>query len=520
MGKARMSAIPTSERVGTSVAVAATSVPASGRFAVSRWWILVLGAAGAAITFVGAGVPSYWGDEAASVLSAQRPLGSLLAELTHVDAVHGVYNLFLHFWTGAFGTTEAVVRFPSAVAAGAAVAGTVALGRQLVGARAALVAGIVACAIPQLTRMAIEARSYAFGMAAAVWLTWLLVLLIRRRERRRRIWALYVIGLALSIWLFVYLGLMVLVHLVVVLVERPERSVARRWVLSVAIALAACLPIAAFAVAQHDQIAYLAHRNYATALNVLVHQWFRIWYVAVIAWTLIVIGIVTSRRPRGAVSPSTRRGMTVVAAWIVLPTAVLLAGNAWLAPMYNLRYLSFCVPAIALAMGQGIVATASVLHHASVRRALVAALVAGVVAASVPSFLAQRTPYAKDGGSDLRQLAVAVQTHAAAGDAIVFGESVVPRLKPRLALDLYPSSFSGIDDVALVTPYAERAGLWDAVAPLESLRSRLAGHEVVWAAEPKHGEADDLRLLRDQGYQVVDTVSIHRTVLYQLRRTP
>lgn len=43
-------------------------------------------------------IPSFWGDEAASVISANRPLDSLLEMLGHVDAVHGVYYFALHAW--------------------------------------------------------------------------------------------------------------------------------------------------------------------------------------------------------------------------------------------------------------------------------------------------------------------------------------------------------------------------------------------------------------------------------------
>ena len=57
--------------------------------------------------------PSYWGDEAASVLSAQRSLPSLFGMLGNVDAVHGFYYVFLHFWIDEFGATEFATRLPN-----------------------------------------------------------------------------------------------------------------------------------------------------------------------------------------------------------------------------------------------------------------------------------------------------------------------------------------------------------------------------------------------------------------------
>ena len=67
-------------------------------------------------------IPSLWGDEAATLLSAKRPLGSLLGMLTHVDAVHGLYYLVMHGWIRLAGESPFALRLPSALAVGAAVA--------------------------------------------------------------------------------------------------------------------------------------------------------------------------------------------------------------------------------------------------------------------------------------------------------------------------------------------------------------------------------------------------------------
>src|SRR5450432_27004 len=54
----------------------------------------LLGMAGMLVSFAGSWNPSFWGDEAASIMSAERPLSTLWAELSHIDAVHGLYYLF------------------------------------------------------------------------------------------------------------------------------------------------------------------------------------------------------------------------------------------------------------------------------------------------------------------------------------------------------------------------------------------------------------------------------------------
>lgn len=82
-----------------------------------------IGVFAGALSLVGAGTPSYWGDEAASVLAAARPLPVLFGMLGHIDAVHGVYYVFLHYWIALVGSSEAAVRLPSSVAVGVAAAG-------------------------------------------------------------------------------------------------------------------------------------------------------------------------------------------------------------------------------------------------------------------------------------------------------------------------------------------------------------------------------------------------------------
>ena len=108
----------------------------------------VAGAIALVVTWLGSWNPSFWGDEAATVMSAQRPIASLFAELQQVDAVHGLYYLFMHFWIGAFGPSELSARFPSAIAVGLVVAGTVVLGSRLAGLRFGILTGLVCRARP------------------------------------------------------------------------------------------------------------------------------------------------------------------------------------------------------------------------------------------------------------------------------------------------------------------------------------------------------------------------------------
>ncbi len=75
---------------------------------------LIAGGLGLLAGVAGSWIPSFWGDEAASVMSASRTWPELWRMLQTVDGVHGAYYAFLHVWTGLFGAGEAVAAQASA----------------------------------------------------------------------------------------------------------------------------------------------------------------------------------------------------------------------------------------------------------------------------------------------------------------------------------------------------------------------------------------------------------------------
>src|SRR5690242_10780983 len=77
------------------------------------WAAAIVGLFATVVSVTGSWIPSLWGDEAASVLSALRPPESLVAMLGYVDAVHGAYYFGLQAWVALFGAEPFAVRFPS-----------------------------------------------------------------------------------------------------------------------------------------------------------------------------------------------------------------------------------------------------------------------------------------------------------------------------------------------------------------------------------------------------------------------
>ena len=506
------------EASSSDSAGAPTAVPARSRMLewVTRHAALVLGAAAALLSFAGAGTPSYWGDEAASVLSAGRPLPSLFAMLGRVDAVHGLYYFFLHGWTSLVGTSEALVRLPSAVAIGFAVAGTAVLASGFASRSTGILAGVVLAVLPVATRMGIEARSYALAMAAAVWLIAWLVVLVRRREMRWLVWSAYGAAFAAAIYLYVYLVLLVFVQLAVVVALRGTRQTGLRLLATSVIAAALAAPILLIGTSQREQVSFLARRDYASTESVLVRQWFgnAEWFAAV-GWLLVLAAVATV-----AFVPAmrrSRRAVLIASTWIVVPTAALLAVDAWFAPTYNPRYLSFCAPALALLIAVGLrglgVVVGELIRRTMARRIVPVIGLVLIAAVAVPGYLTQRGPFAK-GGADFRQAADVIAANASEGDAIVFDDSVRPSRKPRLALNLYPDRFDGLDDVALQRPLAATTRLWDSVAPIEEVDG-VRAHARVWAVVVGR-EGPALDTLGSLGFSVERAIPVNRVVVYEL----
>lgn len=497
-----------------------TARPATWRARGFAGTATLLGLAGFLVSVAGSWRPSYWGDEAASVLSAERSLPSLFRMLGHIDAVHGTYYLFLHAWIDVFGSSEFATRLPSALAIGAATAGTAVLARMLVNTRVAVLAGLVFAVLPRVTYMGAEARSTALATMVVIWSTVLLVRLLRvpaaTRRRRMLLWTLYAGLLAGAIYLFLYAVLLLPVHaLAVLLWARPGASARLAWAGATAGALLLAVPVLYWGILERDQISFIARRAQVGVLDAAVRQWFGTPALAVAAWALIGVGVLAAFVPRfRRAGPAPRAELAVLLTWAILPSALLLIGTHLITPMYSLRYLSICAPAAAILVAVGIGTLTPGWAQAG-------ALLL-VLALAVPGYLAQRTDYAKDYGSDWRRASEILQETARPGDAVVFDESTKPSQRPRLAKYLYPAGFVGLDDITLDTPHETVDGLWDRTRPLTDTSYRLAATNRVWVLQNTGSRESvsgtDVNVLRQLGFVIASTRTVNRTIIIELTR--
>jgi mannosyltransferase len=490
-----------------------------------RWSLpLGFGVLGAVSCLLGSWIPSLWGDEAASLMSAQRPLASLVMMLQHVDAVHGTYYLGLHVWVRLVGTSPFAIRLPSAIAAGLCAAGVVILVRRLSSTATGVVAGTVCVLLPRITYAGAEARSYAFGAAIAVWLSVIFVELMLRKAPARRLWISYGALLALGIYVFLYVGLIAAAHALAMVSTRAGRSFVLRWAVTVGCAFLVATPVIGWAYAERGQIAYLEHRTEVTTQSVLVSLWFGNPLYAIIAWSVIVVRltILLAARVR-------RRGLAriyllelVAASWLAVPS-MLLIGTSFALSEFTARYLTFCAPAAAILIATGITRIARAAlgpSRRSIRIMIVMTIVLSAVA--IPPYVAQRQPYAQN-NSDWAKISDVVGRHATVGDAIVFDDSVRPSRRPRLALHTYPAGFTAVADVLLRVPFTRNTSWSDTTYTIAQAadRGRLTNVSRLWLVEYATSSRVDTwgqAQLRALGYTVTERYRNYRSEVLELKR--
>jgi mannosyltransferase len=452
---------------------------------------LVVGVLAAAVSLAGAGRPSFWYDEAATIsASYSRSLPALWRMLGNVDAVHGVYYLLMHGWFQVFPPTEFWSRAPSGLAVGAAAAGVVVLGKQFSSRTVAVSAGVICGILPRSTWAGIEARPYALSMVAAVWLTVLFVNAIRRDSAR--VWVAYGVVLATSILLDIYLALMLLAHIAFLCFYRQSRKTLARFAVTASLACAAVAAFVLEAFGQVHQIIWIAPVGRRTIEDVAIQQYFErsppfTVVSALVVVTAIVLWLFTSMKPTGA----DRQLLTLALMCLVVPTAVILLYSALVNPIYTPRYLCFTAPAIALVLGVCIGALA-------VKPWVAAAVVSILALAAAPNYLlVQRGPYAKY-GMDYSQVADLITAKAMPGDCLLVNDTVTFMPAPmRPLLAARPDAYRRLVDLSLWQRATDLNDVFDTNLIPEASAGPLSDCHMVWIitqadpAQPAH-EQDPL----------------------------
>jgi mannosyltransferase len=473
---------------------------------------------------VGIGTPSLWYDETATVISATRSWSQLGDMILNVDAVHALYYAMMHLIFDAVGYSPLSLRIPSAIAVGVTAALTVVLGRQLGSGRFALLAGITVCLLPRTTWMGTEGRSYAITAALAVALTIVLVRAIRNSARRW--WWLYAALVVLSCVMFLYSALIVVAHTLTMLIwwvsKRAPISTIRRFVVATGLAALITLPFALLVMSESKQLHWLDPLGRHTPRFVFQQQWFLDSPIfAALSWALLVVGAAVMIRA-AVTRTSTRTSPSAAAILLpalVVPTAALLLTTLLYLPIYTPRYLTMCVPFVALTMAAAIEAATRFVQartRASARRsavgvALPAAVLVVLAVLALPQVIAQRQPLAKE-VSSWSQVADFIAAERAdlgpdATTAIVYGNvQYHPSASARVIAYSYPDAFEGTIDVNIGTPAAQTGELWETRIPLADGLDRADSADAVYfiTSFARDGREQTTAILAQDGWTVTE----------------
>lgn len=489
-----------------------TADPAARRAAGPAWPAVIPALVTLAATLYQISHHSFWDDEAATLSATQRTLPQLLLLLRHVDAVHGAYYFLMWFVVRLAGTSELAARFPSAVAMAVAAGMITLLGRRLVSASAGVAAGLVFAAIPEVDYYGQTARSYAIVTALATIASYLLVRALVSGPRTRWRWlagygaAIAALGLANMFAL-----LLVPAHGLTLAVAHRHgprggtpgtaaRRLAAGWLVAVVAAGIVVSPVALLALGQTHQIHWIKRPSLATYAGLDQLTGPGAMGIAVLAAMVagVAVAAATSRnrtggqrpagpiaprppgpiapRPPGLIAPRSPGLITLCLPWLVLPAAILI-GASYVHPVYDPRYIVFCIPAAALLAGAGLAALgrAAVMGRAAVvgRVAAPAALIL-IVALALPAQASVR----QTGRQDMRAVSHFLARSSRPGDGVYYANPWLREIEIA-----YPAGFRGLRDVNGGTPAAVTGQLTVANIPFPADRKRLGAVSRVWVLD-------------------------------------
>ncbi len=415
---------------------------------------------------------------------ARRPVSDILRLAADVDLVHVCYYLLVHPVAVAMGTVEAV-RVVSAVAMAVTAGLVLLIGRRLAGTSTGVTASLLLTVSPMASRFAQEARPAAVVTLVVTAGTVTLLTALQCGGRRR--WGGYLVLVVLAA-LFNVLSLLVLAaHGTFVLVHHRDRM--RSWLPAAAAAVVGSAPFVAATFRQRDQIAWLSKPAAGDLLGLLDYLWPRFsWLLVGLAVGLSVVGPllvlvmhrrVPTARLRRAVAR--RSALTLGAVWLLLP-AGLLFGLSQVQAVFDVRYLTFCVPGAALLCGGLLVSVVDLGRRfggfgVSVVTAGLIAAVLTIGSIGPDLMLRTETGHREDSRAVARYLAA----HAGPSDGLLFA----PHHLRVLLVEDPPDRLDARDLSLEQDPVGSHtiAGI-EAVGPA-SVRHRIQSVARVWLVAPQ-----------------------------------
>ncbi|MEU8466934.1 glycosyltransferase family 39 protein [Streptomyces sp. NPDC029006] len=448
-----------------------------------------------------------WRDEAVSFQVGRRTVPQIWRLLHGVDAVHGLYYLFVHAVL-AVHPGEVVLRLPSVCAAAVTAGLVAALGCRLARPRVGLWAGLLYAVAPMAGHYAQEGRSYALVAAGATCAT-----LLFTRAVQGGSWWPYGVVLGLTCWLHEFAVLLPFAHAVSLALARAGARTWRRFGVAAGAAGLALLPMVVVSRGQAAQVAWLRSPTAETAGGLLrgfLGPGDEVYWVCL---GLALLGLAGLAGRRGEL---TCAGVGLPVA-VVPPALLMLASQV--SPLYVDRYVLYALSGAPLVVAAGAERLAGALERPRRGRRGPRALpgvpaarprllaLTGVLAVALsllhqfPLLQQDRDPARRP--DDLAAVSRVAAREVGPGEPVLF----LPAQTRNAALT-YPRAFRGTRDLALVAGAAGSGTLYGREAGPGELRRRLAGLDRVWVVA-------DRRLLAGRWIPRDPTERTKLTVLWQ-----
>ncbi|MER5829760.1 glycosyltransferase family 39 protein [Streptomyces sp. NPDC002130] len=282
-----------------------------------------------------------WGDESVTFQVAQRTVPQIWRLLHDVDAVHGLYYLFMHAVLTVLTVhpDEVVLRLPSVCAATASAGLVAALGVRLAGPRVGLWAGVLYAITPMTGHYAQEGRSYALvagGVAAAT------LLLLRAVEGAgARAWWGYGTVVALTCALHELAVPVLGAHALTLALLRVPRRVWSGWGRAAGAVTLLLLPLVWVSQGQAGQVAWLVPPGWDRVERLARN--FTPGPAGPVFWGALLLMAVGLRE---------RRTAAVAVPLLLVPPGILMTVSQ-VRPLYHDRYVLYSLAAASLLVAAG-----------------------------------------------------------------------------------------------------------------------------------------------------------------------
>jgi mannosyltransferase len=450
------------------------------------------------------GHPSLWADEVATIAASTRSLHHLLSMLGVIDAVHGTYYLFMHFYIKVAGISAFALRLPSALAVAASAGVMACIAKRQFGERLAWFTLIITATLPRLLWAATEARSYGIDALLSALLLLLLLLALDASGRRRRwLWVAYTFTLALGIHFFIYLILVAFAHGIWIFATR--RTAFRTWLLSLGIAFAVSAYILTIVIIEKGQVGWLPAIGVSTVNEVLVGQAF--WGNVNLAYIAngLIIAVLAGARFRGhSATPEQTRLIGLLALIIALPPVAIIGYSLVESSIYDSRYLTMTAPMVGLTL-------ALAVDWLFSRRVAWLALLL-ILLLAYPSYGKFRATDAK--GTHWSTVASAIGAMSRPGDGILFTDYARKSPSQSRIMIAYPAQTKNLTDITVKIPYFKASGLYPHRVTAAAAASRFGSFKRILVLEESTEQkqyAEVLAVLTQQGFKLVERKPVVRS---------